>query len=82
MKETIANLQNKVIILETAMNSAKQYDRRNNIQITGIPDNIGNKNLEHSVIEVFKPANIQTSHNDIQGSHLIGKSKGNSTRPS
>ena len=42
----------------------------------------GIKNLEHSVIEVFKPANIQTSHNDIQGSHLIGKSKGNSTRPS
>ena len=34
LKETIANLQHKVIILETAPNSVEQYDRRNNIEIT------------------------------------------------
>ena len=44
LKETIANLQHKVIILETATNSVEQYDRRNNIEITGIPDNIEDKN--------------------------------------
>ena len=52
LKETIANLQHKAIILETATNSVEQYDRRNNIEITEIPDNIGEKHLEHSVIEV------------------------------
>ena len=80
MKETIANLQHKVVILETATNSLEQYNRRNNIEITGIPDNIEDKNLEHSIIEVFKAADIQMSHNDIEDCHRIGKSKGNSKK--
>ena len=67
MKESIANLQHKVIILETATNSEEQYDRRrNNIEINGIPDNVEDKNLEHSVIEVYNSANIQIFHNDIE----------------
>ena len=54
LKETIANLQHKVIILETATNYVEQYDQRNNIEITGILDIIGHKNLEPSISEVFK----------------------------
>ena len=80
MKETIANSQHKVIILETVTNFVEQYDRRNNIEKTGIPGNIGDKNLEHSVIEVFKAADIQISHNNIEDRHCIGKSKGNSKK--
>ena len=80
MKETIANLQLKVIILETATNSVEQYDGRNNIAITGVPDDIDDKNLEHSVIEMFKAADIQISHNDVEDCHRIGKSKGNSKK--
>ena len=49
LKETITNLQHKVIILETATNFVEQYDRRNDIEITVIPDNIGDKNLEHLI---------------------------------
>ena len=80
LKETIANLQHKVIILETATNSVEQYDRRNNIEINGIPDTVEDKSLEHSVIEVFNPANIQIPHNYIEDWHRIGKSKGNSKK--
>ena len=80
LKDTIANLQHKVIILETGTNSMMQYDRINNIEITGIPDNIGDKNLEHSIIEVFKAAVIQTSHNDIEDYHCIEKFKSNSKK--
>ena len=71
LKQTIANLQHKVIILETATNSVEQYDRRNNIEINGIPDNVEDKNLEHSVIEVYNSANIQIFHNDIEDWHRI-----------
>ena len=60
--------------------SVEQYDRRNNIEITGILDNIEDNNLEHSVIEVFKAADIQISHNDIEDCHRIGKSKGYSKK--
>ena len=70
----------KLTIFETATNSVEQYDRRNNIDITGIPDNVEDKNLEHSVIEIFKAADIQISHNDVEDSHRIEKSKGNSKR--
>ena len=80
MKETIANLQRKVIILETETNSVEQYDRKNNIEITRISDNIGDKNYEHSIIEVFKAADIPISHKDIEDCHRIGKSKGNSEK--
>ena len=82
LKETIANLQHKVMILETAKNSVEQYDRRNNIEITGISDNIKDKNLEHSVNEVFKAADIQNFHNDIEDCHHIGKSIGSSKKTS
>ena len=58
LKETIANLQHKVIILETATNSVDQYYRRNNFEITGIPDDIEDKNFEHSFIEIFRYSNF------------------------
>ena len=54
LKETIANLQHKVVILETATNYVEQYDQRSNIEITGILAIIGHKNLEPSISEVFK----------------------------
>ena len=80
LKETIANLQHKVTILETATNSLQQYDRRNNIEIPAIPDDIDDQNLERSVIEVFKAVDIQISHNDVKYCHRIGKSKVNSKK--
>lgn len=44
LKQTMANFKHKIIILEIPMNSMEQYNRRNNIEITGIPDNIRDKN--------------------------------------
>ena len=55
----------------------EQYDRRNNFEIAGTPDDIEDKNLEHSVIKIFKSANIQISHNGVEDCYRIGKSKGN-----
>ena len=66
LRETTPSLQHKVIILETAKNSAEQYHRRNDIEITGISDNIGDKNLEYFVIGVFKNADIEISHRKDQ----------------
>ena len=60
------------------MNSMEQYSQKNNIEITGTPDNIEDKNLEHSVVEIFKAVDIQISHNNVEDCHRIGKSKGNS----
>ena len=80
MKKAIANLQHKVIPQKTATNSVEQYDQRNNIEITGIPDNVGDRNLENSVIHLFKAADVQIFHNDIVNCYGIGTPKGNSKR--
>ena len=61
-------------------NSVEQYDRGKYIEITGIPDNVVDKNLEHSFIEVYEAANTQISHNDIEDCHRIGKFKVNSKK--
>ena len=61
-------------------NSVEQYDRGKYIEITGIPDNVVDKNLEHSFIEVYEAANTQISHNDIEDCHCIGKFKVNSKK--
>ena len=42
-------LENKVISLESSINQVKQYDRRKNIVISGIPDDISDNDLECTV---------------------------------
>ena len=65
-KGNYSKLTTQSLILETAKNSVEQYDRRNDIEITGISDNIGDKNLEYFVIGVFKNADIEISHRKDQ----------------
>ena len=60
LKEDNAQLRNKVELLEKKLteveiscNNLKQYTRRNNIEIQGIPSQITDEKLEEKVIEVF-----------------------------
>ena len=40
LRKKVNVLENKVLTLESEHNSLEQYGRRNNIEITGIPDNV------------------------------------------
>ena len=46
-------LENKILILESEHNSLEQYGRRNNIEITEIPDNVPDQNLKEKVVNIF-----------------------------
>ena len=48
------NLQNRIINLEKQQSKLEQYNRRNNIEITGISNEVSNKNLEETVIGICK----------------------------
>ena len=48
------NLQNRIINLEKQQSKLEQYNRRNNIEITGISNEVSNKNLEKTVIGICK----------------------------
>ena len=69
------NLENKVVSLEISGNHLEQYGRRNNLEITGISDNVSDQNLEGKVVEVLNEIQVDTSRSDIEACHRIGRSK-------
>ena len=80
MRNKINQLANKVISLEANTNSLELYGRRNNLEISGIPDYISNNELEDKVIEILSKVDVNVSKNDIEACHRMGKSKNSSKR--
>ena len=66
--------ENKVVSLESSINQDKQYDRRKNIAISGIPDDISDNDLENTVVDIMKDADVDINSSDIEACHRIGKS--------
>ena len=73
-------MENKVISLEENGNLLEQYGRRNNLEITGISNEIEDANLEGKVIEILDKIEVNVSSKDIKACHRIGKSKDNSKK--
>ena len=61
--------------LEENSNSLGQFGRRSNLEITGIPDDVDDHDLEEKVIEVLDKTDVNVSSKDIEACHRIGKSK-------
>ena len=61
--------------MEENSNSLEKYGRRNNIDITGIPDDIGDQDLEEKVIEVLDKIDVNVSSQGTEACHRIEKSK-------
>ena len=66
--------------LESEHNSLEQYGRRNNIEITGIPDNVPDQNLEEKVVDILNEISVDVSPKDIEACHRVGVSKNNSKK--
>ena len=66
--------------LECNHNMLKQYGRRNNIEITGIPDTVQDNELENEVIEIFDAIGVEANSVDFEDCHRVGKSKDNSKK--
>ena len=69
-----------IVVTEIEKSQAKveQYSRRNNVEISGIPHEILNNNLEDKVINIFKDSGIEIGHLDIEGCHQLPLSRNNS----
>ena len=76
----VNNLENKVMSLEINGNHLEQYGRRNNLEITGIPDDVSDENLEEKVIQVLSEIQVSVSSSDIEACHRTGKSKNSSKK--
>ena len=66
LQEENAKLRSKVEVLENEFNHLEvQYCRRNDIEVPGIPDSIGDNELECSVIKIIKTIDIEDDYRDI-----------------
>ena len=75
LRNKVSDLQKKIYSSEEKTNSLEQYGRRNNIEITGIPESEENEKLEETVVEVLKKIDLNVSNNDIEACHRLGKQK-------
>ena len=77
VKKVNTLLEKRVIELEKSQAKAEQYSRRNNVEISGIPHEILDNNLEDKVIDICKDAGIEIGHMDIEGCHWLPLSRNN-----
>ena len=75
LRKKVNVLENKVLTLESEHISLEQYGRRNNIEITGIPDNVPNQILEEKVVDILNEISVDVSQKDIEACHRVGVSK-------
>lgn len=73
LRKKVNDLQKKIISSEENINSLEQYGRRNNIEISGIPESVEDKKLEETIIEVLSKIDVNVSASDIEACHRLGK---------
>ena len=80
LREKVCSLESKIISLEINQNKLEQYDRRNNIEVFGIPDSIKDNCLEEKIISVFTSLGMDVKSDDIEAHHGIGKNRSSSKK--
>ena len=61
LRKKVNVLENKVLTLKSELSSLEQYGRRNNIEITGIPDNVPDQILEKKVVDILNEISVDVS---------------------
>ena len=72
-------LEKKLVESKKSFNRLDQYNRRNNLEIQGIPSTVGDEVLEDKVIEISECLNILLAKSDIEDCHRLGKSNPKNT---
>ena len=65
------NLQNRILNFEKPQSRSEQCNRRNNVEISGISNDISNQNLKETLIGLCKDSGIDVNSLDIEGCHRL-----------
>lgn len=86
-KKELSNLRkdnksyrNSLRLLELDFLNLSQYSRRENIEISNVPESIPQRDLENHIIEVFWSIGIEVYSYDIVGVHRLGRFQENKNR--
>ena len=77
LRNRVSYLNKRIVTLDSNHNMLEQYGRRNNIEITGIPDTVQDNELENKVIGIFDIIGVEANSADFEDCHRVGKSKNN-----
>jgi len=80
MHDRIQYLEDRLVNVEQNVESNNQYNRRNNLEISGIPNHVNDDELETKVIEIFDSINIDVCPNDIEACHRLPPTKNSKTK--
>ena len=75
-------LKNRIVNLEKELSKNEQYGRRNNVEISGIPNQISDQDLKENIVKICKDSDINISLMDIEGCHRLplGRNTTNTTK--
>ena len=77
LHKRVSFLDKKVISLKSRHNMLEQYERKNNLEITGIPDSVPQRDQENKVVDILNATGVNVSNDDFEDCHRIGKSLNN-----
>ena len=63
--------QNRLLERKCAAN--EQYSRRECLEVTGIPDNIPNSDLEDTVLKIFSETGVTINPRDVEACHRLNQ---------
>ena len=67
LKNVNPDLEKRITVLEKSQTNADQYNRRNNVEIIGISNDVLDNDLEKKVIGICKDSDIFITSSDIEG---------------
>ena len=77
LKTKVNVLENNIIDLEIQNNNVDQYSRRNNVEISGIPQSVSDNQLEEKVVDILKATDVNITTKETEACHRLGKKKKN-----
>ena len=77
MQEQVGEKDNRISALEKELSQTQQYSRRENIEILGIPNTVGDDELEGKVISILNSIGCNISSYEIVACHRLRKTNAN-----
>ena len=75
VKNVNRKLEERITSLEKNQTKSKQYSRRNNIELSGIPNDIPESNLQKVVVDICHDSSLEIEPKDIEGCHRLPVSR-------
>ena len=70
-------LENRIVNLEKQLSKTEQYGRQNNVEISGVSNEIPDQDFKENIIKICKESDINLPNMDIEGCnrHHLGRNK-------